>query len=324
MNATRILFTALILCAFLVGKAQQVNYTVEADDPAKDPVVILNLELMSVDINSRSLDAMALTWGAWGIVEPVPRIGINFKYNRNMVSFGRINFSDYRPGQELNLGGYFVFGKNLKTKPTKVTLDVEQGATTYSTNAAGDRVANREEIETFIMVPAQRYRQYGVRGGLFRKSNAYNVRDAFDIEDLEFPYEYTELTSTGVYAGLFVRRSSNVFINTNTHGRQFNSAMSDIYLDVLLVPRNRITHLDVEEGEDTVDITDDLKEVQSFASLGFRLGYNLYQFEKRTLTGKKFGMATSMEVGYNPYMGWFMNGGLSITLVKTTRPATLN
>ena len=61
---------------------------------------------------------------------------------------------------------------------------------------------------------------------------------------------------------------------------------------------------------------DAAKEAIGSLPIGFRIGLNTFQGEKKDRTDKKFGMSTNYEAGYRPYIGWYVSAGLGITLVK--------
>ena len=74
-----------------------------------------------------------------------------------------------------------------------------------------------------------------------------------------------------------------------------------------------ITFRDPATGE---NVSPQVKNSLGSFPLGFRLGWYRYQVEKRSRTGKRFGMSNSFEVGFKPYQGFFFNGSMGITLVK--------
>lgn len=194
---------------------------------------------------------------------------------------------------------------------------MKYGGDTYTTNYKGEGVRSRVQIETYIMVPSQVYRQFGVRGGYYHKSGPYNF-DAFD--EFPFDFDYAKISTNGLYAGLFLRKMINIFIDTEEYGVCFNSAGSDLYFDVMLLPGQSFTNLEPLDAG-SVDISDDVKGALDEGTLGFRLGYKIYQMEKKTKTGKKFGMSGMFEAGRTPYQGWFVNAGIGITLAKFTKSA---
>ena len=59
---------------------------------------------------------------------------------------------------------------------------------------------------------------------------------------------------------------------------------------------------------------DAAKEAIGSLPLGFRIGYSGFQIEKKQWTDKRFGMSYNFETGYRPYIGWYVSGGIGLTL----------
>lgn len=307
--------TLALFIVSTVGNSQQVNYKVLSNDSEIDPFVIVNLDLFQLDMGVNNLDGTSFNVGLWGIVEPVDRIGVDYSFKRSWLTLGQIGFNDYPSNTDVSLGGYFVFSKGTKERNKKVTLDMKYGGTTYSTNYKGERVSTRTETETYIMVPSSVYRQTGVRGGYYHKSGAFGMSD---FEELPEDFEYAKISSNGFYGGVFLRRVINIFIDTDKYGVCFNSAGNDFYLDALLLPGQEFTNLQ-PTNPTNVDISSTVAEALGEGNIGFRFGYKIYQMEKKAKTGKHFGLSGMFEVGKLPYQGWFVNGGIGLTLVKFTK-----
>jgi hypothetical protein len=321
MQRLRLPLLAAIAALFLSTalQAQQVKYSIQRDAAEIDPIVILNLELLQIDMGIRNLDGASFNSGVWGIVEPVRGIGAQFDFKRSWFALGRLGFKDYPSNTDLSVGGYYVFARKVRDgKPTKVVLDTEIVGESYSTNAMGDRVKTTTESVTTLTVPAQNYKAFYVRGGLYHKSGPYAVKDALDIEDLDF-YEYAGIRSTGLYAGVGLRSVRNIFIDTDLYGEQFNSSAHDWFVDVLVAP-SQFDNLDPER-QDPADLTDIVKQQSDLGGLGFRVGWWIYQIEEKQYTDKTFGLSGTYSVGYHPYQGIFFSGGIGLTLLKKSRKA---
>lgn len=301
------IFISCLITACIVN-AQQVNYTVTHDNADTNPWLVVNLDLFQLDFFLNSLDGTSFNFGAWGHVQPLsPNWGGEYNFKRSWFTLGRIAAPEMPAHTELNLGGYFFFRSKLKTgKRTKVVLNSETKDVLYQ---PGTQVSTT----TFIMVPGQRKRFLGVHGGFYRKSHGFGF-DKIGEDYIDFPYEYGSFASTAIYGGLLSRSFINLFIDTDTHGTCFNSIGNDVYADVIISVSNNFKSLEGENINSTIK-----PEFEGEGPLGFRVGWKRYQIEQKALTGKRFGMSANFEVGYKPFLGWFVNGGIGITLIKAKK-----
>lgn len=283
--------------------SQTVSYDVLSNDPPKTPRLSINTDLTHLELIPGSIDAMSMNASVWGFYEILPeRVGTQFLLRRSWFAFGRLGEKKFPSHNELELGGYYVLNSALKTKKTKVTLKKEYSGTTYSTNYNGDIISSRTETETFLLIPSKKKKLFMVRGGLYRKSHG-NINF---IDDLEF----IKVTTGGIYAGLNFRTLTSIFIDTKEYGVQYNSLGRDVYLDVLYLPINRFHNLDGD------DITKNIRQSEKSGPFGFRVGYKLFQIDKRAKTGKMFGLCGNFEAGIRPFTGYFISSGIGITFVK--------
>lgn len=118
--------------------------------------------------------------------------------------------------------------------------------------------------------------------------------------------------STGVYGGVMLRSIRNIVIEDDVYGVSFNSLGTDLYLDVLINPINRF----VDVNNNNTVVSEEVKDAQSAFPIGFRIGYETFQVEKRTVTGRRFGITGVGEFGYQPYRGIFLNAGIGISLFR--------
>jgi hypothetical protein len=160
----------------------------------------------------------------------------------------------------------------------------------------------------------------GVRGGLYTKNTAFNLgeEEVFDKINLDD----ASMKNTGLYAGLISRRLSNLVVEAEGYGKRFHSLGFDIYADALVQFSNKFTlretpslifNTGYTNGQ---DITSDVKKVFGTNTMGFRIGINGFQIAPKDVTGKKFGMCYNFEAGIMPYVGYYLKGGIGLTLFK--------
>ena len=143
------------------------------------------------------------------------------------------------------------------------------------------------------------------------KRGPFNT-DELTTEDLATPIDEMSLTSIGIYAGLTRRSLKNIFVDVDGYGVNFNSIGDDYALDLIFVPVNIFRDLNADHE----NVSETIRGQLGNFPIGFRIGWYRYQIEKKTRTGKKFGLSASFETGIKPYQGFFINGGLGLTLVK--------
>lgn len=301
----------LLLVASLTSYSQKVEYKVLSNEPPQTPRTNINLELVNFDMMQHSLEGMSMNYGLWGHVEIVPeRIGAQFLHRRSWFAFGRLGEKNFAPNREYELGGYYVLSNKIKNKRTKITLKMEYSGTKYSRNYKGELVGSRLETETYILIPSDQKKIFHVRGGFMSKSHGNNMRYLGDEYNFSENPEFVKYSNSGLYAGIGLRTLRSIFIDSKEFGVQFNSIGKDIYLDVLVLPAARFKDLD------GADVTEEIKKYTSSGAIGFRLGYKLFQIDKRVKTGKTFGMSGNFEAGIRPYTGIFLNAGIGLTIIK--------
>lgn len=296
---------ALAFSAFTQG-----NIQILYDSPP-DPKINVNFEYFNVDMGVKNIDGASFNIGTFGFVEPVSKIGFNWMVRKSIFTFGALG-ADVPGNLEINAGAYSWLGSNTVVKPTKVVLNKEYKGSEYNINSSGDIVETRTEAVTFVHVPAHRLIKKGLRAGFYMKNGPMGT-DNVETGELSLPYDGLGLTTMGVYAGVSSRSIKNIFIKEATHGVQFNSIGDDFYADVMILPVNIFRDMGTD-GNPVV--TDVVKNSLGSFPLGFRIGWQRYQVEKKLRTGKTLGMAAAFEAGFKPYQGVFFNGSLGFTLVK--------
>lgn len=299
-----------LLCA-IMSSAQKIEYKVLSNDPPEAPRVSINLDVFQLDLMQRSLEGWSMNVGTWGHFEAVPgRVGVQYLYRKSWFAFGRLGEKNFKPNTDLELGGYFNFQNRLKNKPTKVVLKKEYSGSTYSTNYKGETTREYTETTTYMTLPSNQRKIKALRGGICSKTHGNSMRYLGDAYNLSNNPEYVKFNSFGFYAGINARTITSIFVDTKQFGVQFNSIGRDVYLDLLVIPSNKFHDLNGNE------ITKTIKQYTSSGPLGFRLGYKMFQIDKRVKTGKMFGMSATFEAGVRPYTGIFMNAGIGLTLFK--------
>ncbi|MGB0977753.1 MAG: hypothetical protein ACPGVV_00085 [Croceimicrobium sp.] len=304
---------AIHILAFLFvslhASAQEINYEVKYDNPDFKPFWNLNISYFDIDIPIGSIDAINFNAGLWGNIEPVEGIGIDYRFRRSYLTMAQIGYQNAPSFTNFELGGYFRFAGNTKVRPTKVILDVDW-------DADGNAFNNEQVYQVkSISIQAKKRRDYLLRGGFYHLSSPLTVSDLTDNNNQDiFADDLGAVSLNGLYTGIGIRTFTNVFIDTKQFGDQFNSKGTLIYLDAIFAGSSIS---DPYEEAATLAFNEELaKEAIGSLPIGFRIGMNTFQIEKKTRTGKKFGMSTNYEAGYRPYIGWYLSGGLGFTLVK--------
>lgn len=295
-----------ILCG-LASQAQQVNYNVTYDNPDLDPVFILNLEFLGIDGAFGSPDAFGVSAGIWGSLEPVDFLGVDYKIRRSYWTSA--NLGDYEGEHGYNFqaeaGVYMALFKRLGTKSQKIHLS-------GSSYEAGNSTIT---ITNSIHVPIRVRRELIVRGGYCGYSSPYSdggLGNSFPDTDV-FSESYGRLSSQGVYLGIGMRTIKNAFLNVSGYGEKHESGAEIVTLDILLL------HHSVTDPFTGDNVTDLMKPYRKHGNVGVRLTYTAYEIEKRSRTHDLLGFALPFEIGWKPYMGFYLGGGMSVTIINKTR-----
>lgn len=309
----KISITSFLLFAFWMQSltAQNIRYEIIEDSPELTPNTVVNLDLFQLDMNG-IIDSWSFNIGLWGYHDIIKnKIAIDYNLKKSWLALGKLSNKNYPGNLEVNIGADLFLINRTKNKKLKISLNREYKGSHYN-YAEGTRTDNY--VETSVMIPGKVEINSGFRGGLYYKSNAYEFSDEFDLSVLR---RYGgKMTSAGIYGGVMTRRSRNLFIKTEEYGISFNSIGDEFYIDALILPYNKFMD-NVTTGDETrVDESEFIKQNIKSSPFGFRVGWKSYQIAKKAKTGKKFGMSFMFEAGLKPYLGPFLNGGLSITLIK--------
>ena len=293
-----------------ITQAQNVEYKVLYDNPDVKPWLNVNLDILQLDMGISNIDGFSFNIGSFGFFEPVERIGVNYNIKFPWLTAGKLGNKNYPSNFDLDLGGYFGLISYSKNKKTQIILKKEYKGSAYSNNSN-----NRPtETVTFIMAPAQQKVYIGARAGIIYKKGPFNYGHYQDDMFYLGEVDETALSSFGFYAGIYKRRLRNVFLDVTGYGTRFNSIGDDFYLDALIYASNRFTDIITK-----ADVTDYINTNAGASPIGFRVGWMRYQIEKKSRTGKMFGGSAKFEGGYKPYQGWFVSGGIAITLIKKNK-----
>jgi hypothetical protein len=263
-----------------------------------------------MDVSFSNINAMNLYAAAFGHVMLQDRIGVQFYGQTSLLALGKLGSKDQVSPKELSAGGMLFLNKRTKTKKLKVDLSRKTG--TYNNKTV--------ETTTYLMVPGNVIKYNGVRGGLYTKITSFDLNndESFDKVNLS----EASMVNTGLYAGIISRRLSNMVIDADGYGKRFHSLGFDFYADALVQFSNRFTlreepsaifQTGLTNGQ---DITDNVKKIFGTQTIGFRIGINGFQIAPKDVTGKKFGMCYNFEAGMMPYVGYYVKGGIGLTLFK--------
>lgn len=303
------LLTLWVVLVLGSAQAQTVNYTTESNNP-QDFMPRLNINLMvaGLDGSYTNFEGMYMYAGTFGQFMVNNRLGVQWNMNRAWLTLGRLGFPDYKPANDVNVGGVFYLTNALRQRQVVVILKQENGKTSGST------------VTTSIKVPATRVIQWGVRGGIYRKSVPFTLSDDIFDPIQSLGVEHTAFKTFALYGGITKRRLTNVVVNVEGYGRRFNSLGFETYIDGLLTVANSFTLLDPDVSGTSYkqgqNVTDDVSKLLSSSPIGFRMGWTGYQIAPKSMTDKKFGMSYNFEVGVMPYQGIYVRGGIGLTLVK--------
>lgn len=303
------LLTSTLLVISLSLTAQNINYEVTYDNPDFRPFWNLNLSYLDVDVPVQSIDAINFNAGIWGNFEPVDGLGADYRLRISYLTMAQLGYQDPPGFTNFELGAYFKFAGYTKVRPTNVVLDIDWDADGNS--------FNDEEVFQIkaITIQAKNRRDFLARGGFYHLSSPLTVDDVTDANDAKiFADNIGGASLNGLYAGIGIRTFRNVYINTDQFGDQFNSQGRLLYIDAIFAGASLS---DPYEDPATLVFDEDAaKDAIGSLPIGFRIGLNTFQIEKKDRTGKKFGMAVNYEAGYRPYIGWYLSAGLGLTLVK--------
>lgn len=302
---------AALLCLASTTQAQNINYKITQNDPEKyHPKLSVNTVIAGIDVSLKNIDAMNFYVAAFGHFMVQDRIGVQFNAQTSILALGKLSSKDQVSPKEINLGG--VLFLNKRTKTTKLKVDLSRKTGTYNNKTV--------ETTTYIMVPGNVVKYNGVRGGLYNKITAFNLDndESFDKVNLDA----ASMVNTGLYAGIISRRLSNLVVDADGYGKRFHSLGFDFYADALVQFSNKFTLREEPSGifqtglTNGQDITDNVKKVFGTQTMGFRIGINGFQIAPKDVTGKKFGMCYNFEAGMMPYVGYYVKGGIGLTLFK--------
>lgn len=257
--------------------------------------------MADIDFPLSLLDASSFNLGLWGYYEVLPeRLQAEWFVRHSWLPLGRLTEKGLPHTAEANIGENFFLVSRTLNKNLKVTLKVTEEYK-YSEGVA-------YTYEKYIMAPGTVQQYMGLRGGLYYRRNLYILDDS----DTGLPYELSgTMQSVGLYGGVIVSRTQNLFVKVKNYGLRYNSIGSSMYADLLIVPVNTFTNIPL--GTSDKDVA---KQALPDFPIGIRLGYKLYQVAPRSKTGKRFGLSAAFEAGYKPYLGLFAYGGLGMTLIK--------
>lgn len=302
MKKNNYLIAASLIVASIT-KSQQVDYTVQTNNPYDIKNVAVHLDPFYVD--------------GWGTNTT---IGFGFRADmqlRKMLSFNmdfRTSYLDImgrehedellpQPSKGLKkhyfieLGGQFTLLDFKKDRNLRVVLK----SNTYG----------RTTITNYIMVPGTRRTMLQVRGGFMNYGSAFKASDGRDsmllvsvnnadnkvkigqfgtLTDGSPTYEaYSMMNITNLYAGLSIKMITNLILETNYErgGKKSNAHLYDLYADVTLAPVVAISNVSTVGGAEW-ELRPEAKKL-----VGWRAGLT-YRSSSRSF------LSYRMEVGSRP------------------------
>ncbi len=291
-----IIATLLLLPTF-VWSQNQINYEIERDAPDEIPWISMNLDLFSLDIPVNNFNSTSFYLGLWGYVKPIEKLPLSIDYSlkRSYLVVGALGDKEYPKSWMAGLGGRFNLIDRTKTKKANVVLKSEK---VYFEGNEGTKT-------TSVSVLASRRRVTAVRGGLYLRRRGFN---SDEIEALDFT---SKMNTTGVYGGIMLTTFRNVFIKTDQYGTSGNSKGIDVYADAIFAG-NKFTR--VSDGSDVTDFTK--TRLDKRTPVGLRVGFQTYEIEEKLYTDKMLGINYNLEFGILPYEGLYVQGGITMTLLK--------
>lgn len=292
-----IIIIPTILLLTIQSYGQQINYTIEEDNPDNTNLIV-GVEPFYIDASKLNFPIGA---GISGMYTGSP-VQINFVFNRALMDFNKVLLDrvlntpneNLKPHNALELGIGLPFIRSTKAKSLRVTLS-ESTSGGYTTTK-------------YISVPGTLKRTIAVRGGLNRYRNSYNSGD-FNMESSpgtdQWPDFYSNVTVTSLYMGLALTGITNLRISsTDFNGFRKNAVFNHAYLDLIVAPSvNLGTYTHVPAIGDASNILPagvyDLNGSFDKSRFGFRLGW---QGNRAFQMGKKsrLGLYHRMEAGSRP------------------------
>lgn len=286
---------------------ESVNYTITYDDPNLYPKYIVNLKYIGFDMYANSIDAWNINVGLWGRYEPKPGMGVEASVNPALLTMSfapkLASSLEYTRSSAFSteVGAYYALTSSNVTRNTRVTLESE-----YTSDLDGDDFLFSKSIR----VPATWRVETMVRTGFSHLSAPLGEDGADDEVRLPIVGDFAMAYQNSLYLGVGIRFARNVFIRTS-YGKNHTSEENFIYLDAL-IPSTTFR----EPANGGADVTDAVKEVRDAFPVGFRVVAKMYDIEDKSRTGRTFSANFPVELGYRPYLGWYVGVGMSGTLFK--------
>jgi hypothetical protein len=307
-NSARISLYCTILFILSVWQvqAQSLRYETKGNYPDSFPKWNLYFQYAQLEINTSNFTGSSVNMGLWGHYQIQPnKLQIDLNAQRSAWVFGNIeNIVD--PGRidppgntEVSVG----VSKTLKS----TTAENQQIKLGFHANISQGRSGGstfRITRKVSLLVPGSIKRNMGYRGGLYFKSNLYQLSS--------YNNAYTNLINGGVYGGVYMQNIRNLFVNVQDNGTQFKSFGQTYYLDLLILPINSINSADSKYSTAEIRQNTTLNQMP----LGFRVGYRYFQTASKNLTKQKYGLGISGELGYRPYHGAYFAAGIAVALKR--------
>lgn len=286
-------YIALIALGTLAAKAQQVSYKYEVDAP--DDIVNYWVNLMPLGFETNLYHRGELTLAGFQLyvgldahVRVKNRFWVDMSLSRGY--FGSL--INQENGHNYSLGGAYVLASNTSRKKTKATISVESKEKLYS---PGKKVVT----EKYIMVDANRVREYSARGGINLHKTNFERDFRYKIGQYDTPGGLEGyFNAFSLYAGIMSTSITNLVVRLDDGQTGENRSLNNFYFDVMIAPAVGVTITEIRGSYDPVD---EHKNLLRRDFVGWRFGW------MNAPTANGFGSrVTKFEVGYKPgLMGYY-------------------
>jgi hypothetical protein len=302
MKAKNILLISCLLISGIRVAAQNVSYKVTSDDPSRIKPFSISLEPLVLDMH-------------------VANMTFGYSLRADLLFLNRLEFrGDFRKS-------YFDMNANdaketlpLAKNGVKKSSFYEAGATLFLFDKvkrrnlkivlSSTRIGNYEYTR-YIMVPGNKRKMWGVRGGLYNLSTAFifekgthsytsfkNGADEVQMDATLFSRAIAMTHTPVLHAGIHWKSITNLFVSTD-YGTRGNSGVNDFFIDFLYAPAILVSDIKNPDGT----IWDVNVPAANKRNIGWRAGWIIRRPESTFMSCK-------MEIGSRP--GIRSKGGLSL------------
>lgn len=286
-------YIALIVMGTLAAKAQQVSYKYEVDAP--DDIVNYWINLMPLGFETNLYHRGNLDLAGFQLyvgLDAHARIKNKFWFDMSLSKGYLGSLLGNENGYNYAIGGAYVLKRSITRRKTKATISVEEKDKLYS---PGVKIVT----EKFIMVDANRVREYSVRGGVNLHKTNFEREFSYKIGQYDTPGSLEGYFNTfSLYAGIMSTGITNLVVRLNDGQTGENRRVNNFYVDLMVAPAVSTTITRTNSGYDP---DNEHKELLKRDFVGWRFGW------MNAPSSNGFGnRVTKIEVGYKPgLMGYY-------------------